>query len=59
MNDKDGKYVFVVSGGLLYESSSVYGVFEFKHDAERFKKRRFDDEADHVDYLTIEKWKLK
>lgn len=55
----DNKIVFVVLGGYFYESSMVYGVFNFKADAEDFKQSRLSDKDDPLDYLSVEEWKVQ
>jgi hypothetical protein len=55
----DNKIVFVVFGGFYYESSMVYGVFNFKADAEAFKKSRLADADNPLDYLSIEEFKVQ
>jgi hypothetical protein len=55
----DNKIVFVVYGGFYYEISMIYGVFNFKHDAEAFKESRLADEDNPLDYLSIEEWKVQ
>lgn len=51
----DNKVVF---GGFFYESSTVYGVFNLKDDAEDFKKSRLAEKDSPLDYLSVEEWKV-